>query len=567
MHTNTLKQLLFLILIVSTLPTAAQDIERINLKKPIRFSGSLNLQLESYWANGVSNRKQPFSWMISGTPTLTILDIPVPLSFLFSNFENRYYQPFNQYGISPRFRSLTIHAGYRNVQFSPFTLSGYRMLGGGFEFNPKKLRLGFMYGRLNKSTAIDSIQLANPLAFRTTQTYTRMAYAGKIGFGTERNYVDVSFLKGWDKAGSAAQTKAGSSLAPAENMAAGLSWRLSLFKNITWQTDLGLSFYTSDIYAEKIVVDSTMHKIVRRLVNIFQPRVSSKLLTAGETSIQYQNKFFGLGLQYRRIDPEYQSMGAYFFQSDIEQFTASPSVRLLKGKLQMKASLGLQRDNLYRQKLATSKRTVGNANINYTASQVFGVNFNYTNFGITQNPLRTSPTDDLFKQVSQSLVLVPYLNFISETSVKNVQMVSSLQLLNTPVKSINASPNQKTFFGMLGYNQTWIKSQYAVNVSANYNNTNLPGGDIGSFGAGIGASLPLFNKKLMVSANGNYNSNTYNGNRNGYSFNGDLGFRIQIVKSSAVQLNFLYLKNQAKDQTLIQSFDEKTVRLGYGINF
>ena len=30
---------------------------------------------------------------------------------------------------------------------------------------------------------------------------------------------------------------------------------------------------------------------------------------------------------------------------------------------------------------------------------------------------------------------------------------------------------------------------------------------------------------------------------------------------------FNYLKNEAKDQTVIQSFDEKTFRVGYGISF
>ena len=97
----------------------AQDIEQVNLKKPIQLSGTINLQLESYSANGIDNRKKPFSWMISGTPVLTILGVQMPFSFLFSNFENRYYQPFNQYGISPKYKWITVHAGYRNIQFSP----------------------------------------------------------------------------------------------------------------------------------------------------------------------------------------------------------------------------------------------------------------------------------------------------------------------------------------------------------------------------------------------------------------------------------------------------------------
>ena len=98
MRRHLINQNLFtLILLIATISqVAAQDIEKINLKKPIQLSGTINLQLESYSANGIENRKQPFSWMISGTPVLTILGVQMPFSFLFSNFENRYYHPFNQ---------------------------------------------------------------------------------------------------------------------------------------------------------------------------------------------------------------------------------------------------------------------------------------------------------------------------------------------------------------------------------------------------------------------------------------------------------------------------------------
>jgi hypothetical protein len=568
MRRHLINQHLFtLILLIATISqVAAQDIEQINLKKPIQLSGTINLQLESYSANGIENRKQPFSWMISGSPTLTLLGIQMPFSFLFSNFENRYYQPFNQYGISPKYKWITVHAGYRNIQFSPYTLAGYRMLGGGLELNPKGFRFGFMYGRLNRSAAIDSAQFANPLAFRPTPVYTRMAYAVKVGVGTDKNYFDISYLKGWDKEKSL-QQKFRDSLPPADNHVLGLSWKLSFLKHFSWQTDLGLSHYTSDIYSDRIVLDSTNPKILRQLTKFLGSRIASQLLTAGETKLSYTGKWLGLGVMYKRVDPDYKSMGAYFFQSDIQQITVMPSLRLLKGKLLLNGSLGWQEDNLYQQKLSTSKRFIGNANINYNPSQVFGLNFNYTNFGITQNPLRTSPTDEIFKQVSQSYSLVPYLNFTNGNTVKNIQLVSSLQSLNSPVQTINTSPDQHTFFGTIVYSQTWLKRQLSVNASVNYNNTRLAAGDIGSYGGGIGASLPFFKNKLAFTTNATYNSNRFNNVSNGYTLNADVGIRFRLIKQNALQLLFNYLKNEATDQTVIQSFDERSFRIGYGISF
>lgn len=79
----------------------SQDIEHLKLNNKVSFHGNLNLQLEYYHASEIDPRKKEFSWLINGNPTLNLFGIQVPFSFLFSNFENKFYQPFNQFGISP----------------------------------------------------------------------------------------------------------------------------------------------------------------------------------------------------------------------------------------------------------------------------------------------------------------------------------------------------------------------------------------------------------------------------------------------------------------------------------
>ncbi len=92
-------------------------------------------------------------------------------------------------------------------------------------------------------------------------------------------------------------------------------------------------------------------------------------------------------------------------------------------------------------------------------------------------------------------------------------------------------------------------------------------GDIGSVGGGVGATLPFFKQKLALTTNATYNNNKFNGASNGYTLNADVGLSFRLIKRNTVQLLFNYLKNEAKDQTVIQSFDEKTFRVGYGITF
>src|SRR5690606_30327853 len=147
------------------------------------------------------------------------------------------------------------HMGYRNVQFSPYTLAGHRMLGGGLELKPGKLRFGFMYGRLNRATVVDSILSTSLLATYPKPTYTRMAYATKLGYGTDRSHFDLSFLRGWDDKTSL-NPDLRDSTAAAENTALGLGWRIALGKNLSLQSDLGVSLYTNDINRSSLIDSS-----------------------------------------------------------------------------------------------------------------------------------------------------------------------------------------------------------------------------------------------------------------------------------------------------------------------
>ena len=185
-----------------SIPVFSQDVEHLNLKKPVTLHGNLNIQLEGYKASGIQPRQKDFSWMINGNPTIEVLGVQLPFSFIFSNFENRFYQPFNQFGVSPYYKWVMLHLGYRNINYSPYTLAGYRMMGAGFDLTPKKFRIGFMYGRLKRSTSIDSSMNANPLFIRPAPTFKRVAYAAKLGYGTPQNYIDLIYFKGWDKENS-----------------------------------------------------------------------------------------------------------------------------------------------------------------------------------------------------------------------------------------------------------------------------------------------------------------------------------------------------------------------------
>ena len=572
------RSFLVLTIVLLVRPGFAQDIEQIDLKKPVTLSGNLSFSIESYSVKGIDPRRQPFTWTLSGAPTLNVLGVTMPFQLLLGNFENRFYQPFNQYGISPRYKWLTVHAGYRNINFQPYTLAGFRILGGGVEVNtaykpdgPKTgLRFGFMYGRLNRSTALDSAQFANPLAFRPLPSYTRMAYAAKVGVGNNDGYFDISYLYGWDVESSLTSAQR-DSVAPQRNTAVGFSWRKDLYRKDTrrlfWKTDMGLSAYTLDDRQPGRDVSGEPNLVQGVVGGWLGAKISTQFLSAGETSLNYQAKGGGIGVAYKRVDPEYRSMGAYFFQNDIEQYTITPSLRLDSGRVNINTSFGLQRDNIAGQRLVSSERLIGNVNLNWNPTQRFGLNASWANFGVTQNPTRLSPDAELFKQVSNNFTLVPYMNRISDKYVRTTQLVLVYQMLNSPVSSINAAPDQHTLVGAFVYSHTWIKRAITTTASLNYNNTILAQGDVGSIGGGAGFGFPVFKRKLQLGFNGMYNRNHFNGEENGYTLSAMADVGIAVHKKGRLSLQGVFMRNEAADETVFRSFDETTTRITYGLNF
>ena len=137
-----------------SLTAYSQDLSTIKNEKPFAISGRIDARTIMYSSSGIDGRRSPFTYILSGAPTLSFYGITVPITFTISEQERNFSQPFNQIGLSPTYKWLTLHGGYRNVRFSPYTLAGHTVLGGGAELRPGKWEIGFMTGRLNRSTSI-----------------------------------------------------------------------------------------------------------------------------------------------------------------------------------------------------------------------------------------------------------------------------------------------------------------------------------------------------------------------------------------------------------------------------
>ena len=259
-----------ILLLAASARSSAQDLERVGSDDPVKASGSVGVRGVLYGSDGIANRRVPFSYTLTGGVNLDIYDLSLPFSFVYSEQERGISQPFNQFGVSPHYKWLTAHVGFRNLTFSPYTLAGHQILGAGIEMNPGNFRFGFIAGRLQRSVEEDT-----SAAF-VVPAYERSALSGKIGYGTEENHIDLIMLKGKDDPASLSRPVIYADVRPAENLVAGVSGRLSPVDGLSLSGELALSDYTRDIRSDELNVSAE----IGSLGSVIPPRASTQLYMA-----------------------------------------------------------------------------------------------------------------------------------------------------------------------------------------------------------------------------------------------------------------------------------------------
>jgi len=514
-----------------------------------------------YAVDGIAARDLPFSYMITANATMSIYGIELPFSFVYSNKQRSYSQPFNQFGLSPRWKWITLHGGYRNVTFSQFTLAGHTFLGGGIELNPGIFRFGFVYGRFDRKTTTSPVFETDSLPH-----FKRTGFAVKLGVGTDKNFFDLLFLRIRDDSSSLEQPDTGAIRLPEQNIVAGFNSRFTFFKRLTWETEAAFSLYTTDISAAPSL-DSTSSSFLRDLNEFLVISQSSEYYTAIRSALQFKAKSWALKLEYRRIDPGYQSMGAYFFNNDVENLTLSPSLNLLKRKLYISGSIGLQRDNLRGTKRATSLRTIGNINVSYNPSAKFGIDANYGNYCISQSAGRL-PLNDTTKvhQMTHNLSVTPRLILITEEKSHMILLLYNMAIFYDQNKFTSALTYFTSQTGQIIYILGLLKPGWSFTFGLTYNSFNTCLTDNTGAGGTFGVSKSFLQDKLSLNWN-NSLIRSWTDMDNGWVLNSNLTGNYKITKHHAMRLNVYFTGNYNDPGSVSKSFNEIKGDLGYVYTF
>ncbi|MBK9421895.1 MAG: hypothetical protein IPN44_12715 [Flavobacteriales bacterium] len=533
----------------------AQDLEGLGKQKPVQVNGSLSLLGGPYfYAGDGAPRNKPFFWNSNGSITLSLYGVQMPFSFSVGSQQSSYTQPFNRYGVSPHYKWVKLHAGYRSMRFNPYTLGGLQFFGGGIELDPKGFRFAAFYGRFNKPVAQDTLAAISPIP-----AYKRMGYGMKVGVGSARNHVDLMMIHVQDDSSSITAPER-SRIRPMENLALGLSGRIGITKKLIWTFDGGASAISDDArLAENTDVD--VPDLARGL---FTPRFGSRAAFGGNTGLQWTSRFLTLKVSAKQVDPDYRSLGAVFQQTDVRAITVDPSIRFNKSKWRLSGSIGRQQDNIRNTKLSQSIRTIGSAAVSWNPSRTYGTDLNYSNYGIQQQR-GLQVLNDTFRvamanrsySVSQRYVKSNSKRSLTASLVGGYQQLQDLNSFGT----FNTSENE-VIYANLYVGRARTRDNFGLTGGLNYSRNAASFGASVLIGPSVGTSLQLAKKKLMTSANLSWNKAFQNGEPSGSTINFSASAQYKLSTSQSFQCSASVLRNETSF-VASQKFTEIRFQAGY----
>jgi hypothetical protein len=556
---------LFLLMPIFLIPSLkAQDLGNLKEQAPFKISGSINAKLQFYNSDRNNPNRDPFVWYLQGSPEVSIYGIVLPFNFRISQQDKDFSQPFNQFGVSPYYKWVKAHLGYRSLSWSNFALAGHAISGAGFELTPGKFRVGFVTGRLLKP-----VKYINDPDYTSIQTpaYRRSGSAFIFGYGTEKNYANLVILKGHDDANSIDTLPPGFSLTPAENLVISLSTKQVIAKNFIFDLEVAQSLYTKD--TRTAFSDSSADFMGKTFSFLMKNRASTSSHNALQTSLGYQSDLYSLTVKYHRIEPEFTSMGAYYFLTDISNITIEPSVKLLKKKLSVGGSFGTQVDNLGNDKSLRTRRTISSAKINYLPVPQFNISAFVSNYGLAQQSgimsIDTLRESEVAQATSQYGLTLSYA-VSSDKWSHNIMASINGQKLNDRNPNTSENTEFSTLIVTAGYFATYIPLN--INGSLSYMYTNLKQDTLTTIVSGPVISLgkSMLKNKLNFTMTFSAMNNKVNQKTTNVISNVSAQLMYKPAKNHRFALRY-YHNNSAGKDSLYTSYYENKLDIDYTFTF
>lgn len=550
--------LLVFIMLLCCSTTDAQDLEQIG-GSPFEVSGNISVGSSLYHAEGRDNRRSPFAYFISANPTFTIYGIDIPVSLVYRDQQGSISNPFNRYTISPRYKWAQLHLGNTNLTMNPYTLSGQLIKGAGLELTPGHLRFAVVAGELENplaqlDTIVEGAELLN--------TYKRNAKAAKLGYGSERNFFELSAFKAKDDINTIDRTLVDPRLVkPEENLVLGASFGISPVKWLTLKVNAAASAHTANQETLELIETENFSQVQEDYGDLITLNFSSKLQFAGDASVNFRFKNFGFGAEYKRVDPLYKSLGTFYFLEDYENILGKVNFNLARSKIRFQGRAGIQRNNLNNLRAVTNTRQILNVNLTVAPSRSFAITGRYSNFQTDRAPGLISVNDSLrFARATANYGLTPRVSFGSKDRRSTITASVNYQNLEDLLNEETTGRTIDNYNANLTYSLSIRPSRTSISISALANENIIVDRETRRLGGNIRLSQKLAKKKLTLTTTAGYLQNYLNGLADGSSITARVGIRYRVKKKYNASVNVNYLNRSGL--TAFQEF-RGTVKFTY----
>lgn len=538
----------------------AQDIDLENFYKPnFKVTGNVNANM-MYYTSNMQNSREPFTYLLSGNLNISAFNFSVPLFYSISNQGDNlgYTAPFdfNRLSIMPKYKWVKAYIGNVSMTFSPYTLSGFPFKGVGLELTPQSpFKISLMGGQLLKAVEADEALGGIPV-------YQRFGYGAKIGYEQPQYKIGWIGFYAKDNVNSLNVTT-DKGVTPKENFVNSLIFSTSLIKNLNFNVEYALSVLTDDSRSKTISRGNFRDKL-------FFSKESTSFMNAVNVNFDYTIQKSIVGLTYERIDPNYNTLGALYFNNDLENIALRISRAFYQDKIMISASLGYQRDDLAKAKKQDTKRVVGSINLNYRVTDQLNITGSYSNFStytnkkLDQFELINNPnvvqSDTLdYRQLSQNANLNMSYAFGKKRNQNlnfNYSIAGQANEQGGVIRRGQASTVQNY---NLAHSVNFIGTKIALNSSLNYTVNEVAQNNNSSVGASVGASKKIFKDKLNTNFGILYNNSQGNNNSSsvfGVKFNNSF----MLLEKHNFNMNIISMFRSSSNA---KKFNDLTATLNY----
>lgn len=399
---------------ILALSAQAQDISQIAKSDPLIITGAVGTQNTYYHSSAGSGYASPLSNTVFLNLNISAYGVSMPFSLYYSNDNLDWNYPHLSFSLNPRYKNWTGYVGRGAMAYSQYVMD-MSFNGVGVEYNDNRWRFGSFYGQLRNAVNDDP---SNPSA-RSPQ-YKRMGWGFKVGYGSATNYIDLYYLRAYDRLKSLDEHWQ-QLVAPQENVVVGLCGNVQPLRWFSLQANAAASVFSTDTRAD--IVDDP---VADKWNKVFDARYSSMARFAGDVSATVMLNGLNANVFYRMVQPDYTSLGTYYMSNNYHALGVSLQTTLAN-TVSLSATFSGQADNLTNRQLYTTSGYIYSA----MASTRLGGNFNlaasYNGYTQVQGD-GTMRVNDSTKvdRVMQSFSLTPSASFDGETLSHSLSLSASV---------------------------------------------------------------------------------------------------------------------------------------------